>query len=498
MSELKRKSLKGGIWVLGSKWGDYLIRIVVTGVLARILLPEDFGLVQLASLVVYFAEMFAIAGLGSAIIQKEEVSAGALRSAFAFVLLVSFVFTASILFFREPIATWFEEPKLAEVLVYYAFLPIVNAVSVISQAQLTKRLLFSKIAKVELLTFGLTYVPVAIGLAIQGFGVWSLVYANVLYYLVRSCSYFFSTEERYLPSFRYLELKPLLRFGLQDMFARNVNFFVLKGDNFLVGKFLGAESLGFYGKAYNIQSLFTGSFSLMIEKILFSAFSIKKDADALLATTAQRLLSVVNAFLFPGIVVFIFLADLIVLLLLGPGWEPSVLPLKILAVSAVFRINYKVIAEQIRARGDVRYISVVQILSFVWMLISLGVGLQFGLFGVAVAVTSLFIFQYVAFSAFLKKSNKFWSGPSSVVHFSDGVRLLMIPALAIVEVFLLKYLLAWSPGVIAEGLLFLFLTIANLLLTIIFFKSYLLTENVTWGLSLVKQSFSKKGSHDKS
>ena len=209
-SELKKQVVKGTIWALLERFSNQIIVFVVSMVLARLLTPADYGTVALLSLFIVVATVLVDSGLGLALIQKKEATELDFNSIFYISLFLSAILYL-ILFFSAPyIADFYNVELLVPILRIEALTLFFSSLNTVQNAEIARNLLFNLSFKVSLVASVVSAV-VGIGLAYLGYGVWALVWSQVLSGFVSTISKWFIVEWRPKLLFSFSALKPLLK-----------------------------------------------------------------------------------------------------------------------------------------------------------------------------------------------------------------------------------------------------------------------------------------------
>ena len=395
INELSEKGRKGFLWLLLGTAGQNVLQIISLLVLARILSPEEFGVVGVGTAVITFLRIFAEIGVGPALVQKENITlldiktANTLSIAFG-VALAGLLYTQS-----ENLALFFETPQLQKVLQAMAFtLPLVSY-SVVCQSLLQRKFEFKKLSGVTFISYFLAYGIISIYMALHGYGLWSLIAA----FWVQSVSFFILTSllcrDTFKIGFSLSSARSMLHFGMGHSMARLWNYAAGQGDNLIIGKILGAGALGLYGRAYQIMSMPAILFGSVIDKVFFPLM-------AKLASNQARLEKLYLSSIYFSLLIFIYLSgyvfifsDQITYLLFGNGWSNVADLIEIMAIGLYFRIGYKFSDCLTMATGNVYTRATVQFIYAVSVLTFVTIGSKWGLTGAAVGVVSALILNYL-------------------------------------------------------------------------------------------------------
>lgn len=372
------------------------LRVAVLVVMARLVTPRDFGLVAIAFIFTSFAERLGQVGVGAAFVQRAEVDDGDLKTAFI-LSLVSGVGIAAALCAVAPIASrLFHEPGLQEIIMVLSIGFVMDALGVVSDGMLQRELRFREIVKAETVSFvfGLVIVGVALGMA--GLGVWALVGGNLAMRGSKAALLLLSRPFPLTGRYSHSRAKRLLTIGIGFSVGKVLNFLSLQGDNFVVGRLLGAEALGMYTRAYQAMTLPAMYVGQAFERVLFPALSQKQDDVATLRRGLLTTLEVSALVALPVSVGMYFLSEEIVLVLFGDAWSPIIPVLRILSCGVFFRAAYKCSDVLIRSKGDVfAYACRQAVYTAVIVLGSLAGAWFDGLLGVGYAVVGGVVVNYV-------------------------------------------------------------------------------------------------------
>lgn len=385
-ANLTNQTLAGLFWMFSGSSGQTLFRIVVLGILARLVLPADFGLLSAAMLFVSMLKVFSIVGVGPSIIQIPTLEERHIRTGFTISLGLGTLFCVVTIVFAPVVATFMQMDQLAGIIRILAFLLPLQSLSIVARSLLTRNLKFRQVAIVDTVSYIIGFGVVGIALAFLNFGVWALMGATLVQEIVLT--------------FLLLVLQPHpKRFQLQRDATNELvhlgggftlttlgNRLALQGDYFVVGRWLGAEALGLYSRAYQLMIMPATVFGQGLDTVLFSGMAKIQDDPVRLTRVYSRGVSLMALVVMPCSVAMIILAPEVILLLLGPGWEGIIAPLQILAVGMLFRNSYKVSDSIARATGTVYRQATRHWLYALLVVCGALIGQTWGIVGVAVAI----------------------------------------------------------------------------------------------------------------
>ncbi|MFK8035738.1 MAG: lipopolysaccharide biosynthesis protein [Hyphomicrobiales bacterium] len=366
------------------------LSVVVRLVLARLLVPEQFGLVALVIVALGLAMVIVDLGIKRALIQRPRDPLTLVRfdSAFWF----HFVFGAVVtVFFVAAVApllvTLYDEPLLFELSLVMSGSILFNCISIVPLVRLTRRLRFRPIVIAEILAVLLSSV-VAIVLASLGAGVWSLALQQLVLFSFRAIALF--AMSRWHPRLRFsvVALMDILSFSAYSFGSKIIQYLRTRSDTLIVGYILGTTSLGLYTMAYLVTEVLRSSISTVVNKIMLPVLSrVQGDSHetARIFSSATRYMTLL---IFPISLSFFLHADWLVELVFEAEWYDMKAPIKILALSGIVFAMGGPAAELFQASGRPDLLFRLLITNFFFVALPLTVYMtnEFGLVGTAYAV----------------------------------------------------------------------------------------------------------------
>jgi len=249
-------------------------------VLARLLGPKPFGQVAAASLVFGFANQLADGGFNSALVQAPELSEADVRFAFTCQLATGGVLTVFCMLVAPAIAEVFRDPVITSVLRLTALLFIFQAFGLVSAALLKRQLAFRRLQSAQISSYLLGYVIVGISMARLGWGVWSLIAAQLVQSAAYSIMVYAQIRHSVSPCFSKRSIY-LARFGVTVTGANILNWSLSNLDNAFIGRSFGSGALGLYSRAFNTVSSPTDAFVSTWQQVLFASCSRAGNRTAL-------------------------------------------------------------------------------------------------------------------------------------------------------------------------------------------------------------------------
>lgn len=387
MGSLKTNAARGGVAKLCGQAGNFALRILFIMVLARLLSPQDFGLVAMVTTVTGIYELFATAGLSVATVQRSTITHQQISTLFWVNILVGVALALLCVASAPFLAKFYHEPRLFWVTVVMGAGFIVNSLGIQHSALLQRDLRYVSITAIEL-GAQLCGMSVGIGLALTGYGYWALIGSTLATPAATAAAVWFVTGWRPgAPKFDS-DVKSMLGFGGIMTINGVMVYIAYNFDKVLIGRVLGAESLGLYSRAYQLINIPTGNINAAVGGITFSALSRLREDPVKFRSYFLKAYSLVNAMTAP-ITIFaaVFAVD-IIRLLLGPQWFNAVpifqlLTPTVLIFGIVNPIGWLMYADGLFYRS--------MLISFViapLLIVAYIIGLPYGATGVAFAFSA--------------------------------------------------------------------------------------------------------------
>jgi len=330
---------KNAMWTLVSSAGVSGIRFVSTAILARILFPEDFGIVAMAYLMTEVINLFGNLGMGAALIQRQDVDDEYLNTAFWSSLGVGLTLTA-IACALSPLAGIFFKQKIVTAVVQCLSINFfISSVVSVQTMLLTKNLRFKEISIIEI---GVTVFRVAVilSLAVLGFRFWSIVIGAMAERILKTAVFYWRSSWRPAFQFNGKKLMNLLHYGKHLYGGSFLGYFNRNMDFIITGRVFGAADLGFYQFAFNIPHLILTHFTQRINEVLFPVYSKVQNDKERVKRGVLRTAEMISIVTLPVMFGLMFCAEDFVLTVYGERWLPAVLPLQILCLSGAVKSVY--------------------------------------------------------------------------------------------------------------------------------------------------------------
>ena len=329
---LKQKTVRGLVWSAIERLSGQVISFALALILARLVTPEDYGVLAIVMVFVTVAGLMVDAGFANALIRKTDCTDVDRSTVFYFNLVVSALMYAIIYFAAPFLASFYENSELTPLIRCASVVVMINSLCIVQQATLTSRIDFKKQTVISL-SSSIVSGLLGITLAYQGYGVWALVAQTITQYSMRALMLWIVVRWRPLLVFSRESFNDLFGYSSKLMFS---NLIVAGGREvlqLLMGKFFSVASLGHYNYANKLGSFLPITISMSIQRVLFPAFSQIQDKDEQLAENFRKSLVLTMSFIFPLMLSTSALAEPIINILLTKEWLPTVPLLRFMAIT---------------------------------------------------------------------------------------------------------------------------------------------------------------------
>lgn len=383
-------------WSYATVVGKALLMLLVLATLSRLLEPRDFGLFAIAWILVELAVRFGQSGIGHALIQRDELTERHVEAGLTLSVALGGVITATVWLFAPLIGRLFDEPAVVRPLQTLAAAFVIAGAGVVSAHLLRRSLRFKQLMAADLVSYLAGYGLTATALAFRGFGVWALVWGELVRVLIYTAAVTLSAPPRLRPRLPVRESAEILFPAVGLAVVQVFDSVVRMGGCFVVGRWLGAASLGYYTRADRLTSVpFHQYVGGSLFEVAFPAMARgqrRLDRLRLVHLHCMELLSLATL---PLSVLMLVGAPEIVAVVLGGQWDATVSVLQVLALAIPFQTCGVLNVAAVRANGAVRQETWRQAAHAVLVVLGAWFGSRWGLSGVAVAMVGAHVAAYL-------------------------------------------------------------------------------------------------------
>lgn len=440
---LTHKVVGGGFWTFSLKIVTSILGLARTFILAKFLIPEEFGLMGVALMVISCLYTFSQTGIGKALIQKKESVNAYLDTAWL-ISIFRGTLISLLLFWGAPLfANFFQNENIAPILKILALSPLIYGFAAPTAAYFQREFMFKKRFALEVVS-SLIEIVVTILLICVLRNIWALVWGFLCGSVARTFGTYIVLP--YRPKFKFSLQKGrvLLSFGKWIFLSSVLSYLITQGDNLVAGKVLGIAALGYYIMAYRISNLPTTEFTHLISEVTLPAYSKLQFDIPRLRKAYSKVITLTSffSFLVAGLI-FISIADFTTLFL-GDKWIPMVSSVKVLVWWGVIRSIIASISPVFVSLGkpnEVTKMQAVQVLIFALLIYPFAV--HFNILGISITVFLSGLAMFFARTNFLIKTLQF---KMSVFYKSFTVPFL-VTILSVVSTELLKQTFSKYNGI---------------------------------------------------
>ncbi len=380
-----RDEAVGGIaWTGAARSVRIVLHFGVTVVLARMLTPEDFGLLAMITVLTNFALLFGELGFSAALIQRTELAEGHRSSVFWLTLGLGCLLTGSVYSGAPAVASFYDEPELELLTRVLAANFMLAALKVVQVAVLTRAMRFRAIGVAEVCaTFGGG--AIGIGAALTGHGVWSLVAQLLATTAIESLGLWLTSGWRPRLRFDGAAVRELLPFGANFVGFSIVNYWMRNADNLLIGRFVGSAGLGIYERAYHVMLLPVTQASGVLTRVMFPTLSKLQGQPSRVKALYLRSIRAISLLTFPMMLGLLVVADHFVLAVFGPRWTEVTPILRILCVVGLLQSVTSTTGWLFQSQGRTDQMFRWGLFSGAVTLVAFAIGIRWGVQGVAIA-----------------------------------------------------------------------------------------------------------------
>ncbi len=390
---LKSRAIRALSWSLVESAGLQGVRFIVGMVLARLLFPEQFGLVGMLTIFTAVAQSLLDSGFGAALIQKSDATQADMCSIFYFNILAGLA-AAGLLCLAAPwIAAFYNQPVLTSVVRAMSLTIVVNSLGLIQSVIRIKRMDFKTQTKISL-TANVLSGAIAVILAFQGFGVWSLVVQQVLAaFSQTACLWLFNT---WRPSviFSFKSLREMSRFGTRLLASGLLNQIFDNIYSVVIGRAFALGELGFFARAKSMGELPSQLLCSAVGKVAFPVFSVIQGDEVRLKRGMKKALTTLAMVNFPIAIGLAAIARPLVIVLLTEKWSGAILYLQLISLTMWLYPAQVINLSLLQALGRSTLFLRLEIIKKILIVINVAITWRWGVSAMICGIIALTIVNY--------------------------------------------------------------------------------------------------------
>lgn len=377
---LKKQAISGVLWSTVQLFGNLLINFGISLILARLLLPSEFGLIAMLGVFMGIGTALLSAGLASSLIRTPEVDDLDYSTVFYFNLVGSIVIYILIFVCAPLIAAFYDQELLTSIVRVYCITFIINAFTAVQSTRLTKILDFKTQAKISIPSL-IIGGSVGVTMAYNGFGVWSLVGSAIMQSLAAAIQLWHYSKWTPLWAFDVKKFKYHFSFGVKLMASGLLDTIFSNSYTIIIGKFFAPAQVGFYNRASNLRMLPVTSISSIITRVSYPLFAAIQDDDIRLKSVYKRIMQMVIFLVAPTLILMAVLAEPLFRFLYTEKWLPAVPYFQILAFGAIMTPVHIYNLQILNVKGRSDLFLKLEIVKKILVIVVILVSFQYGIFG---------------------------------------------------------------------------------------------------------------------
>lgn len=399
--DINKKTKSGVLWDLSGSFVRQVAGFVISIILARILEPEDFGVIGMSLVFVSISEVFVDVGFTSGLIQQKNTKDITYSSIFHVNFAISLLFTVGIIISAPYISDFYGVPKIKNILYYLSVIPPIAAVGRVHAAILTKRMNFKSLTLRDITA---TIVGGVVGLiaAFSDFGVYSLVFQQIASVTTATILLWIALKWKPKLEFSRVEVKKLMGYSSYVFFDQALRQVFNRIDTIFIGKVFSPATLGFYSRAESLRAQVQTYTTNSVRKVIFPALSALQDDPDEFEKVYFKVFNIVTGLTILLVAPIFFLSEEIIIGLLGAKWEPSIIFFQILLFTTLTSPHIGLMANAVLAKGFSKLKFKIGIIQRLLKLTPIFFGLYFGILEFTVAVVAavtivFFVYSYVVY-----------------------------------------------------------------------------------------------------
>lgn len=394
----KSKIISSMFWKLSERMGAQIVSLIVSIILARLIIPEEYGLIALISIFITISNVFIESGLGTALIQKKNADDLDFSSVFYFNIVISIILYIILYLFAPSIAKFYNNFRLTKIIRVLGITLIIAGLKSIQNAYISKSMLFKKFF---ISTIGATIVSAIIGIymAYAGYGVWALVAQQLSNNIISTMTLWISVKWRPLLKFSFSRLKSLFSFGWKILCSSLIDTVYNQLYGLVIGKIYTPESLAYYNKGNQFPEIITTNINGSISAVMLPALSKEQEDKNKVREMMKKAIKMSAFILFPMIFGLAAIAKPLVEIVLTKNWLPCVPIMQMLCFSYLFwpihTINLQAISSIGRSDIYLKLEIVKKVIGVILLIVSIPFGLEVMIFSkIIMSLLATFINAY--------------------------------------------------------------------------------------------------------
>jgi O-antigen/teichoic acid export membrane protein len=390
---LKKQALSGVFWSTIQQFSSQGIGFIVSVILARLLVPAEFGLIAMLGIFIGIGTALINGGLTMSLIRSQDPDDEDYSTVFFFNLVGSIIIY-SVVFIAAPlISDFYNQDLLTSIIRVYSIIFIINAFSAIQTTRLSKNMDFKTQMKVSIPSLIIGSI-VGITMAYNGYGVWSLVWSAIIQSFVATIQLWYWSKWMPLWIFNIEKFKYHFHYGVKLMSSGILDIIFTNAYTIIIGKFFAPAQVGYYNRADTLQMLPVGNISSIITRVSFPLFSSIQDDNIRLKSVYKRIMQMVIFLVAPTLIVMAVLAEPLFRLFFTDKWLPAVPYFQILCFNGILYPIHSYNLQILNVKGRSDLFLKLEIIKKIFFVLVILFSFQFGIYGLLYGgvITSILCF----------------------------------------------------------------------------------------------------------
>lgn len=396
---MEHKVVSGVVWSFAEKFLTMLVQMVVSIIVARRLMPEDFGVMAILTFFTSVALTIVDSGFSQTLIRKREPSDSDYRSVFLFNVVVALLLYFVLWALSAPIARFYGHSVIRDVApVLFLLLPI-NSLCVVQTVMYTREFRFKLLSNIVFFA-SLVSGVVAVAMAVAGCGIWALVAQRLLQMGIKAVAFWLIRRWRVRGGVSLSALRDMAPFSLRLLATDLIASIYNNVAQLFVGKIYSTASLGYYSQAQKLKDLAVISTVQSVQGVTYPALSKLSADEEKFSAGYERIVRLLSFVLFPAMLGLVAISSDMFMLLLGERWMPTVPYFRILALSGMVYPLAMVGYNVLKIKSDGRLVVRLEVVKRVVMTLVLCVTIPTGIEAVAWGMTAMAFVEFLLNSGF--------------------------------------------------------------------------------------------------
>lgn len=406
---LKQKTVSGLFWSFTDNFAKLGITFVIGIILARLLTPREFGLIGMTTIFIAVSQSFIDSGFTQALIRKKDCTQADYSTVFYFNLFISFIFYALLFSAGGLISQFFNEPLLERIVQVLGLVLIINALTIVQQAQLIRAINFKLQTSISIIS-ALISGAIGISMAFAGYGVWSLVATTLSSAFVTMLLLWLWNGWRPSRTFSRDSLTEMFSFGSRLLVSGLINTVYQNIYLLVIGRYFSAAILGYYTRAQEFKKVPSQNITSVIQRVSYPVLSTIQDDVPKLRAAYRKLIQSTMLITFVLMLGLAAVAEPLIITLIGEQWRQSIVYLQLLCFVGMFYPLHAMNLNMLKVQGRSDLFLRLEIIKKLLAVPTIIIGV---IFGIEIMIMGMIVNTLIAYYL-----NSYWSG--KLIGYSTG------------------------------------------------------------------------------